>query len=60
MADRRADPKEGLKNPSISINFKDLKSERKQKVVLHAVAVTKLNDMCFTNEFKVRVSTNFK
>ena len=58
MADRRADSKEGLKEPSISINFKDPVSESEQKAALLAVAVPKRNDLCFTFEFEVRVITS--
>ena len=58
MADRRADSKEGLKEPSISINFRDIVSKSERKAALHAVAVPKRNDLCFTFEFEIRVSTN--
>ena len=60
MADRRTDLKEGLKEPSISINFKDLISESEQLSTLDAVPVPKRNDLCFAYEFEVRVSSNFK
>ena len=59
MADRRAGNKEGLKEPSISINFKDLVSESEKQPTLHGAAVPKRNDLYFTYEFEVRVSTNF-
>ena len=60
MADRRADLKEALKERSISIDFKDVISESEQQPTLDAAAVPRRNDLCFTYEFEVRVSTNFK
>ena len=60
MADRRADLKEGFEERSISINFKDEISESEQQSTLDAAAVPKRNDVCFTCEFEVRVSTNLK